>query len=59
VASRLTDDPDVTVAVIEAGFNAEGLREVSASLSTMLAVDSLGGDWADIRPRLEWERNNL
>jgi choline dehydrogenase-like flavoprotein len=28
VASRLTDDPAVSVAVIEAGFNAEGLQEV-------------------------------
>ncbi|KAF7342208.1 Alcohol oxidase [Mycena venus] len=28
VASRLTEDKDVTVAVLEAGFNAEGLQEV-------------------------------
>ncbi|KAJ7195916.1 alcohol oxidase [Mycena pura] len=28
VASRLTDNKDVTVAVLEAGFNAEGLQEV-------------------------------
>ena len=31
MAGRLSEDPSVSVAVIEAGFNAESLPEVSSS----------------------------
>lgn len=40
MASRLTEDKDVTVAVLEAGFNAEGLQEVFSRLM-ILVMSSL------------------
>ncbi|KAF7345195.1 Alcohol oxidase [Mycena sanguinolenta] len=52
VASRLTEDKDVTVAVLEAGFNAEGLPEVFVPglIGTGISFTTLDWSYATVPP---------